>query len=79
MDVFLAHHADDGFVEGLGEAVVHVLPEQDHLAEDRARSDDGGGQRSAVGRDAEHADRPRLRMNSVSTGLCGENSSSPAE
>ena len=50
------HHADDDVVEGLGEAVVHLLPDDDHLTEDRAGLDDRGGQCSAVGGDPEDPD-----------------------
>ncbi len=58
--VGLGHDADDDVVEGFGEAVVHLLADDDHLAEDGAGFDDRGGEGASVGGDPEDADAALL-------------------
>ncbi len=69
VDVVAAHDADGDVVEGFGVVVVHVLSEQDHLAEDGARCDDRNGERAAVGGDAEDVDAALLEDEQDLAGL----------
>ncbi len=50
------HDADGDRVEGLGEVVVHLLAEHEHLAEDGPGREDRGRERTSVGGHPEDAD-----------------------
>lgn len=56
LDVGFGHDADHDVLHRLGEAVVHLLAEDDHLSEDGSRLDDGGRECAAVGGDPEDPD-----------------------
>jgi hypothetical protein len=54
------------------------VAKEHHLPEDPCWRDDRGGSTRPSADTRKMRTRPRLRMNSASTGLCGEYSSSPA-
>jgi hypothetical protein len=56
LHVSLGHDADHHLVEGLGEAVMHLLTDDDHLTEDGPWFDDRGRQRPPVGGQPEDPD-----------------------